>query len=71
MISFILPPARPHFFQLPAIDHWNHLYRFTAFDIFILIPYLTILAILAVYGIHRDHLVYLYLKHKIRSRNQR
>ncbi len=64
MISFILPPARPHFFQLPAIDHWNHLYRFTAFDIFILIPYLTILAILAVYGIHRYHLVYLYLKHK-------
>src|SRR6266699_4262107 len=64
MISFIIPQARPHFFQLPAIDHWIHLYRFTAFDIFILIPYLTILAILAVYGIHRYHLVYLYLKHK-------
>ncbi|HMF00158.1 MAG TPA: glycosyltransferase, partial [Terriglobia bacterium] len=36
----------------------------TAFDIFILIPYLAILTVLAIYGIHRYHLVYLYLKHK-------
>src|SRR5205814_135934 len=39
-------------------------YQWTAFDSFILIPYLAILTILAVYGIHRYHLVYLYLKHK-------
>src|SRR5919197_1394413 len=64
MMSLILPPARTHFYQLPALDHWNSLYRLTAFDIFILIPYLSILAILAIYGIHRYHLVYLYLKHK-------
>src|SRR5207247_175172 len=63
-MALILPPERPHFFQLPAIDHWNSLYKLTAFDIFILIPYLTILTILAVYGIHRYHLVFLYLKHK-------
>ena len=38
--------------------------QLTAFDIFILIPYLGILTILAIYGIHRYHLVYLYLKNK-------
>ena len=63
-LAFILPPGQLHFFQLPAIDHWNRLYRTTAFDVFILIPYLGILTILAIYGIHRYHLVYLYLKHK-------
>src|SRR5262249_39858173 len=31
---------------------------------FVLIAYFTILIILAVYGIHRYHLVYLYLKHQ-------
>src|SRR5438876_10930538 len=66
-MALILPPERPHFFQLPAIDHWNSLYKLTAFDIFILIPYLTILTVLAVYGIHRYHLVFLYLKHKDRT----
>src|SRR5205823_13820775 len=64
MLSLILPPARLHFYQMPALDHWNRLYHLTAFDIFILIPYLAILVILAVYGIHRYHLVYLYLKNK-------
>src|SRR5213593_283004 len=63
-MALILPPERTHFFQLPAIDHWNNLYKLTAFDIFILIPYLTILTILAIYGLHRYHLVFLYLKHK-------
>jgi len=66
-MALILPPERTHFFQLPAIDHWNSLYKLTAFDIFILIPYLTILTMLAVYGIHRYHLVFLYLKHKDRT----
>lgn len=66
-MALILPPERTHFFQLPAIDHWNSLYKLTAFDIFILIPYLTILTVLAVYGIHRYHLVFLYLKHKDRT----
>jgi cellulose synthase/poly-beta-1,6-N-acetylglucosamine synthase-like glycosyltransferase len=63
-VFLILPPGKTHFYQLPAIDHWNNLYRITAFDVFILIPYLSILTILAIYGIHRYHLVYLYLKHK-------
>ncbi len=60
----IVPPERTRFYQLPAIDHWNGLYHANAFDIFILVPYLVILTILAVYGVHRYHLVYLYLKHK-------
>src|SRR5215467_9363384 len=64
MLGLIIPPERTHFYQLPAVDHWNRLYRLTAFDIFILVPYLAILTILAIYGIHRYHLVYLYLKHK-------
>ena len=64
MMTLILPPERTRFYQFPAIDHWNALYQLNAFDIFILIPYLTILSILAVYGVHRYHLVYLYLKNK-------
>src|SRR6476660_797011 len=64
VLSLILPPERLRFYQLPALDHWNRLYELTAFDVFILIPYLTILVVLAVFGIHRYHLVYLYLKNK-------
>src|SRR5262245_38171280 len=64
MLSIIIPPEKTHFYQLPAVDHWNRLYELTAFDIFILIPYLTILVVLAVFGVHRYHLVYLYLKNK-------
>src|SRR5436853_4005435 len=63
-LAMILPPEKTHFYQLHAFDRWNELYKLTAFDIFILIPYLAILTILAIYGIHRYHLVYLYLKHK-------
>ena len=35
-----------------------------SFDLFILIPYFTILGILAIYGLHRSHLVFLYYKNK-------
>src|SRR6187549_112333 len=64
VLALILPPERTHFVQFPAIDHWNRLYERTAFDVFILIPYLAILTILAIYGMHRYHLVFLYLKNK-------
>src|SRR5215467_10274314 len=63
-LMLIMPPGRPRFYQLPGIDHWYGLYHVNSFDIFILAPYLTILTILAIYGIHRYHLVFLYLKHK-------
>jgi cellulose synthase/poly-beta-1,6-N-acetylglucosamine synthase-like glycosyltransferase len=64
LMALIVPPERTRFYQLPALDHWNTLYQLTTFDQFILIPYLSILTILAIYGIHRYHLVYLYLKNK-------
>jgi cellulose synthase/poly-beta-1,6-N-acetylglucosamine synthase-like glycosyltransferase len=64
IMSLILPPERTHFYRLPVGDHWNRLYELTAFDVFILIPYLAVLTVLAVYGVHRYHLVYLYLRHK-------
>jgi len=66
LMALIVPPVRTRFFQLPAVDHWNGLYHLNSFDLFILAPYLTILVILAIYGIHRYHLVYLYLKYKNR-----
>jgi cellulose synthase/poly-beta-1,6-N-acetylglucosamine synthase-like glycosyltransferase len=66
LLSLIVPPERTRFYQLPRIDFWNQIYNdnLPVFDVLILIPYLSILIILAVYGIHRYHLVYLYLKHK-------
>src|SRR5215475_14760212 len=60
----IVPPKPSGFFHLPTIDHWNGLYHLNGFDIFILVPYLSILTVLAIYGVHRYHLVYLYLRHK-------
>src|ERR1044071_2856997 len=63
-LMLIVPPKPTRFFQLATIDHWNSLYHLNGFDIFILAPYLTILIVLAIYGIHRYHLVYLYLRHK-------
>ena len=69
-LSLIIPPERPHFYQFQRIDHWiiglanRPLYQHTLFDYLILVPYLSILVILAMYGIHRYHLVFLYLKHK-------
>src|SRR5688572_1420848 len=60
----IVPPEPTRFYRLPTIDHWNSLYQISLFDFVILVPYLGILAILAIYGLHRYHLVYLYLKNK-------
>jgi len=63
-MMLIIPPKPTRFYQLPGFDHWNGLYHLNGFDIFILVPYLAILSILAIYGIHRYHLVFLYLKNK-------
>jgi cellulose synthase/poly-beta-1,6-N-acetylglucosamine synthase-like glycosyltransferase len=63
LLAFFFPPEPTIFYQLHP-DHWNALYEWTPFDIFIVASYLTILSILAIYGIHRYHLVYLYLKNK-------
>ena len=53
-----------HFYHMFHKDPFRGLYQFNAFDLSILIPYFTILIILSIYGIHRYHLVYLYLKNK-------
>jgi cellulose synthase/poly-beta-1,6-N-acetylglucosamine synthase-like glycosyltransferase len=63
LLAFFFPPEPTIFYQLHP-DHWNALYEWTAFDIFIVASYLTILSILAIYGIHRYHLVFLYLRNK-------
>ena len=45
-------------------DPFRGIYQPNAFDLCILIPYFTILIILSIYGIHRYHLVYLYMKNR-------
>ncbi|MGD0922615.1 MAG: glycosyltransferase [Terriglobia bacterium] len=48
-------------------DPFQGLYQPNAFDLAILIPYFTILIILSIYGLHRYHLTYLYLKNRKKS----
>ena len=45
-------------------EHSKHSYVPNAFDTMILVPYFAILIVMALFGAHRYHLVYLYLKHK-------
>jgi cellulose synthase/poly-beta-1,6-N-acetylglucosamine synthase-like glycosyltransferase len=58
------PPDLTRFYEL---DRFTGLYHLSGFDVFILIPYLAILTVLAFYGMHRYHLVFLYLKNKHRK----
>src|SRR5262245_42603461 len=67
LMMLITVPEKPGFLRMPPIDDWTWLYQrqpFAAFDMFILIAYLSILTILAIYGVHRYHLVYLFLRNK-------
>jgi len=45
-------------------DPFQGLYQPNAFDLSILIPYFTILIILSIYGLHRYHLTWTYLRHR-------
>jgi cellulose synthase/poly-beta-1,6-N-acetylglucosamine synthase-like glycosyltransferase len=45
-------------------DPFQGIYQVNAFDLSILIPYFTILIILSIYGIHRYHLTYLYVRNR-------
>jgi len=45
-------------------DPFQGIYQVNAFDLSILIPYFTILVILSIYGVHRYHLTYLYLRNR-------
>ncbi len=60
-IKGLFAPSGPykHF-----LDQIRKHYVLDTFDVLVLLPYFTILVILAIYGLHRYHLVYLYLKNK-------
>ncbi len=65
--AILVANANPVVRYLRHIFHKNPfqgIYEPNAFDISILIPYFTILIILSIYGIHRYHLTYLYLKNR-------
>ena len=63
-IIYSTNPVSHYFYQIFHKDPFRGLYQPNAFDLSILIPYFTILIILSVYGLHRYHLTYLYLKHR-------
>ncbi len=58
-----------HHFQIifRRDEYLQGIYQPNAFDLSILIPYFAILIVLSIYGIHRYHLTYLYLKNKHRA----
>jgi cellulose synthase/poly-beta-1,6-N-acetylglucosamine synthase-like glycosyltransferase len=66
-IIFSANPIVHYFQQMFRKDPFRGLYQPNAFDLSILIPYFTILIILSVYGLHRYHLTYLYLKYRSRA----
>src|SRR5882757_2824140 len=43
---------------------FQHLYRWNAFDTWLLVPYFIVMVILAFYGIHRYQLVWLYFRNR-------
>jgi len=61
----LAPKGLGHYWKTHYADKtFEHLYRLTAFDIWLLTPYFIVMIILAFYGIHRYQLVYLYFKNK-------
>ena len=66
-LSFLLASGNPVLHYIHRIfqkDPFQGLYKPNAFDLTILIPYFTVLIILSVYGVHRYHLTWTYLRHK-------
>ena len=63
--ALLAPNPLAHYVQkIFHKDPFQGLYQPNAFDLSILIPYFTVLIILSVYGIHRYHLTWVYLKHR-------
>src|SRR5580658_1975143 len=59
------PKGLTHYLKSHYADKtFEHLYRLSAFDIWILTPYFIVMIILAFYGLHRYQLVWLYFKNK-------
>src|SRR5207245_1073603 len=64
-------PVTRYVYHLFHKDPFRGLYRPNAFDLSILIPYFTILIILSLFGLHRYHLTYLFLKNRRKVRQPR
>ncbi len=64
----LAPKGLGHYVRSHYLDNtfrqYGTLYRWNAFDTWLLVPYFIVMVILAFYGIHRYQLVYLYYKHR-------
>lgn len=61
----LAPKGLTHYLKSHYADKtFEHLYRLSAFDFWILTPYFIVMLILAFYGLHRYQLVWLYYKNK-------
>jgi cellulose synthase/poly-beta-1,6-N-acetylglucosamine synthase-like glycosyltransferase len=59
------PRGLSHYWKSHYLDQtFKGLYRWNAFDTWLLIPYFIVMVILAFYGIHRYQLVWLYFKNR-------
>ncbi len=59
------PKGLSHYWKTHYADKtFEHLYKLSAFDLALLIPYFLVMLILAFYGIHRYQLVWLYYRNK-------
>ena len=62
---FLAPRGFSHYWKSHYLDNtFKGLYRWNAFDTWLLIPYFIVMVILAFYGIHRYQLVWLYFRNK-------
>jgi cellulose synthase/poly-beta-1,6-N-acetylglucosamine synthase-like glycosyltransferase len=61
----LAPHGLSHYWRTHYLDNtFKGLYRWNAFDTWLLIPYFVVMVILAFYGIHRYQLVWLYFRNK-------
>jgi Glycosyltransferases, probably involved in cell wall biogenesis len=61
----LAPHGLSHYWRTHYLDNtFKGLYRWNAFDTWLLIPYFIVMVILAFYGIHRYQLVWLYYRNK-------
>jgi cellulose synthase/poly-beta-1,6-N-acetylglucosamine synthase-like glycosyltransferase len=62
---FLASKSLGHYWRTHYADRtFEHLYRWNAFDICLLVPYFVVMLILAFYGIHRYQLVWLYYRNR-------
>jgi cellulose synthase/poly-beta-1,6-N-acetylglucosamine synthase-like glycosyltransferase len=62
---FLASKSLGHYWRTHYADRtFEHLYRWNAFDICLLVPYFVVMLILAFYGVHRYQLVWLYYRNR-------